>query len=555
MKIYSTRRIHMATKVLSIEIGQSLTRVVEMEFKAKNPKVFNAFTFETPADVVDDGVVKRNDAFATIIKEECAKRGIKTTQVVFTVNSSRIARRAVKIPLVKENQIQDLLNTSATDFFPVDMTQYHLVYSILGKEAKGEDKGYRLNLLAVPNDLTASYFDFAQSMGLHLAAVDYVGNSVFQLAKGAYEKGTDVLLKIDEASALVTILKDGKIQLQRNVAYGISDAIDVVRDCGAFGENLSLTQAINVLSKETCICSDMDPATAEGDSDAAVAEAKEKVTEALRRVVNMVNRVLEYYASHNPGETIDQITVMGLAGEINGFSQLLTNELNHNVRVLQDNEVNVTGKIPNSTSVHACRYAACYGAGIEPQNLVPEQGKSKKKSKESKGNGAIAGGLVVLFLGIAAAAALVILPAMEKKAVEEEIARVEAHIKYLEDAGVEAVYQEYKTAKDLAERMETIYNSTLSRSEDLVRFIEELEEKMPTTLLVLNFSANSRTVSMSIEVDSKEAAAKTLMQLRTFDSIEVVSSSGLTDNLDESDSIVSFTVECVYKPVEVKEAQ
>ena len=45
------------------------------------------------------------------------------------------------------------------------------------------------------------------------------------------------------------------------------------------------------------------------------------------------------------------------------------------------------------------------------------------------------------------------------------------------------------------------------------------------------------------------------MQLRTFDSVEIVNSTGLTDNLDEIDGIVAFTVECVYKPVEIKEAE
>ena len=120
----------MATKVLSVEIGQGLTRVVEMENKAKNPKVYHYFTFETPADVIDDGLVKRNDTFAALMKAECEKRKIKTTQVVFSVNSSRIARRTVKIPLVKETRIQDLIDASANDFFPVDMTQYHLIYDI-----------------------------------------------------------------------------------------------------------------------------------------------------------------------------------------------------------------------------------------------------------------------------------------------------------------------------------------------------------------------------------------------------------------------------------------
>ena len=66
----------MATKVLSIEIGQGLTRVVEMDYKVKNPKVYNYFTFETPKDVIDDGLVKRNEAFIGLFKAECEKRGI-----------------------------------------------------------------------------------------------------------------------------------------------------------------------------------------------------------------------------------------------------------------------------------------------------------------------------------------------------------------------------------------------------------------------------------------------------------------------------------------------
>ena len=164
-------------------------------------------------------------------------------------------------------------------------------------------------------------------------------------------------------------------------------------------------------------------------------------------------------------------------------------------------------------------------------------------------------GLVVLLIGVLVAAVLAAIPGVKNFQLNSEKEKVEAHIKQLEEAGVEAVYQEYITVKQLAERMDAIYDGTLSRSEDLVAFIEELEEKMPSSLLVINFTATSQNVSMSIEVDSKEAAAETLMQLRTFDSIQVVSSAGLTDNLDENDSIVAFTVECVYKPVLEKEAE
>ena len=548
----------MATKVLSIEIGQGLTRVVEMDFKVKNPKVYNYFTFETPKDVVNDGMVKRSEAFSALMKAECERRGIKTNQVVFSVSSSRIARREVKIPLVKEKQIQDLLDTSATDYFPVDMTQYHLVYSIVDKIDKGDDKGYRLNLLAVPNDLTAEYFGFAQSLECNLLALDYVGNSVYQIAGESFSTGVEVLLKIDETTSLVTVLKDGEIDLQRSVAYGINEAIETVRANAAFGENLTYAQAIEMLCGKTCIRRYLNPETGyqeKEDTDKNITEARIQVTESLRRLITMIARVLDYYVSHNQGVKIDGITLIGAGADFSGLSKLLTNELNQKVRVLQDGQINAVNKVSDQTSLSVSRYAACLGAAMNPMNLIPEQKKDGKGTKEQKATDAIKTGAIVLAVGLVAALLLAAIPSVQYFMTKWEKGKVEKNIQRMEDAGVEVVYQEYVTVKELSERLDTIYNSTISRSEELVAFIEELEEKMPSSLLVINFTATSQNVNMSIEVDSKEAAAKTLMQLRTFDSVEVVSSTGLTDNLDAADSIVAFSVECVYKPVVTKEAE
>ena len=547
----------MATKVLSIEIGQGLTRVVEMDYKVKNPKVYNYFTFETPKDVIDDGMVKRSDAFTGLFKAECEKRGIKTNQVVFSVNSSRIARRDAKIPYVKEKQIQELLDTSATDYFPVDMSQYHLVYNIVEKNAKGDDKGYRLNLLAVPNDLTASYFDFAQSIGCHLLAVDYVGNSIFQVARGTYETGVDILLKIDEATSLITVLKEGKIDLQRNVAYGINDAIETVRANTAFGENLTYAQAIDVLCGKTCIRRVLNAEAGyqeKEDTDKNITEARIQVTESLRHLISMIGRVLEYYVSHNQGVTIDGITLMGLGADFSGLSKLLTNELNHKVRVLQDMEINAINKVSDEATLRVSRYAACLGAAMAPMNLIPEQAKGGKGVKSPKASNPVRTGALVCALCAIVAVGLAGYAYMQVSGVEKEIAKSDAHIKELEEKGVVIVYEEYTSINNLVGKMDQVYKSSLSRNEDLVDFINELEAKMPSSLIVLNFSATHDGVSMSIQTDSKESAAKTLMQLRTFDSIEVVSSQGLTDNLDDNaERIVEFSVDCVYKAVEVEE--
>ena len=540
----------MATKVLSIEIGQGLTRVVEMDYKVKNPKVYNYFTFETPRDVVEDGMVKRSEAFTGLFKAECERRGIKTNQVVFSVNSSRIARRDAKIPFVKEKQIQELLDTSATDYFPVDMTQYHLVYSVVEKNSKGDDKGYRLNLLAVPNDLTASYFDFAQSLGCHLLAVDYVGNSIYQVARNTYETGVDILLKVDETTSIITVLKDGKIDLQRNISYGINNAIETVRENKAFGENLTYAQAIEVLCGKTCIRRVLNAEAGyqeKEDTDKDITEARIEVTESLRQLINMIGRVVEYYVSHNQGVTVDGITLMGLGADFSGLSKLLTNELNHKVRVLQDMEINAVNKVSDEATLRVSRYAACLGAAIEPMNLIPEQkkGKNVKSGENFFKRNTIKEGVVVFVLFALVAGVLGGVQLFKENQALKEQERLNARIEELQEA--QETYDVYVQTKANYDDFISKYEMTVTPNSGLYNFIQELERKMPSSIRVISLIADGTGVNMSMTVDTKVEAADAIMQLRTFESLAEVDSAGITEDVTDRGTVeVTFTVNCTY---------
>ena len=84
-------------------------------------------------------------------------------------------------------------------------------------------------------------------------------------------------------------------------------------------------------------------------------------------------------------------------------------------------------------------------------------------------------------------------------------------------------------------------------NEGLLDFIEELEEKMPAEVNVLSASCFTDGVIMNITVTSKTAAAKTIQQLRSFESIGQITVGPITEGEDDTGiSLVSFSVECVY---------
>ena len=59
-------------KMLSVEIGCSTTRIVEMDYQAKKPKVYRCVELKTPEGAVSDGYL--NSA-----KQENLKEAIKVT--------------------------------------------------------------------------------------------------------------------------------------------------------------------------------------------------------------------------------------------------------------------------------------------------------------------------------------------------------------------------------------------------------------------------------------------------------------------------------------------
>ena len=241
-------------KVLSIEIGTTLTEIVEMDYKVRNPKVYKSLMISTPEGVLDEGMLYGYEHFADALKKMIKSKGFKAKKAIFSISSNRIASREVEIPYLKENQIRDYVLANASDYFPVDITEYNISYSIL-EHLQNEDggKAIRINALAVPNELLESYREFAKEAGLELEAIDYDGNSLYQAVKKECGVGSQIVIKIDEKSTIVTVMKDGVQSLTRNVPYGIEEAVDTIIYSHIYSDNTSHSEAISYLRTVKCV--------------------------------------------------------------------------------------------------------------------------------------------------------------------------------------------------------------------------------------------------------------------------------------------------------------
>jgi len=530
-------------KILSIEAEASQIRVAEVEVRGKKGRIYNCFCIPAPQGAVEDGQIRDTKTLGENLKAELSQRKIKTKKVYFVTGSTRIASREVRIPFVKANRIQSIVEANATDYFPIDVSKYVLSYSVIDVESqrledgKEETKQYYLMVYAAPKAISAAYSEFAENAGLTMTGITYTGDSIYHSVKDEYAKGTHILVKVEYTGTSITIIRDGELTLQRNINYGVDSAAETVRAFPEFGDRLDANEALDVLCSRKCINPFLDMESFDeeiSDEDRKLETARAEVTESLRYLIGNISRIMDYYISRHTDTNFDSIVCCGLGAQIKGLMQLLTNELGQQVDVLQEFK---NFALPASGDTQeVCLYAAVLSPGTSGVNLMDKVNRKKKEKKET-----LSGAIIICVVGTVAGVVLTAAGYANRIYQQHEQERLNQRIS--EESSIEEIYSAYTNAKAQYDNYQNMYQYTNTPNEGLKTFIEELEEKMPSDITVESFSSTGTQVSFSMRVGSKSAAANTIMQLRTFESLSTVTTTGIDE---AEDGTVSLSVLCTY---------
>lgn len=559
----------MANKVLGIEIGQNITRVVEIDFKIKkNPKIYNIFDFATPQDMMSEGVIQDVSMFRSLLASKLKENKISTRKALFVLNSARIATREVEIPAVKDKQIKEMIKMNASDYFPVDLEQYQLVHEILERVEGEAEKKIRVSVIAVPKDLIRSYELLANACKLQLVGLDYTGNAIKQLMLREIPGEVKATVKIDENMTILTVMDGEQVKLQRIINYGIAEAIEEIQDSEVFGEYLSFTQAMDIARRRTCVSLRNDTPVEEqrtvgADENYVDADTLHRlrgnVTVALSSLISSLSRVIDYYNSRNIERPIEKIFLIGMGADFSGLSKLLTAELNYKIIPLQQFEGILINRNLKTSNFKVAEYFTCIGASINPLDIIsgvkPTKGKKTKVTTREGADGEIieveeagtsyGAPLLVCGLCIIASIGLVAYSIFSNLVLKTENVTLKNQVNELSYA--QELCDTYNSTKSVYEWAKALDAQTFNRNNELVSFIEELEKKMPSEVQILSLSASTAGIDFSITVKSKEAAADVISQLRTFDSIDITSVSTITDSKDDTGaSEINFSVTCQY---------
>lgn len=547
----------MAKKVLSIEIGQQVTKAVVIDFLKKNPHVYNAFSFDTPEGVMEDGYVKDKDRMAQLLREQMKDNGVKEKEVVFSIASSKIASREVTVPYVPEKNLDNLINATAQDYFPVNMDEYTLAYNVLETVKEKDKKSLKLLLLAAPDSLIQNYYSLADLMGVRVESIDYYGNGSMQVLQKHIGSGYSVCVQIGSLNTMVSVLKENQQIMQRTIPYGTNTIIETMLAHPAL-ECRDETDAMEMLCRENVVYSTLDyeDETVRGTRisedqwkrSGQSREARKAVTDAVGGILLSVIRVVDYFGSRYPDCQLGYIYITGMGVKIRGLDTLFEREMDLPVRKLEK-LTNITFSRGFARSLQdQTEYIAAIGAAIEPVGF------SLKELKNKQGRAASMRTVKIILAGsVVVAVALVAVGWFRLVGANKENENLKMEKQSLQS--INQVYTENEQATKKFEDAAALHVATSTKNQNLVALIEQLQKKLPKQMQVSTLQTTEDKVTLTITTKTKISVAKMLVEFEEIDLLTNVNVASIAGAESENDKIdeYTFSVTADYTQLPTKE--
>lgn len=488
-------------RVLCMEIGVSMTKIVEMDYMAKKPRVYRCLEMKTPHDTVKDGYlnIERMDILKEAIKNTLTQNKIRTKRVLFTIFSGKIINREIMLPNVRPHQIKAVIEANITGYFPIELDDYKVSHFHINTIREGENAGkHKVMVIAAEKRLLEAYDNLATELGLRIVDIDYAGNSVIQAVRHSAGSGAVMVVKVEEENAIITILQNGIFVLQRNLNHAMGQA-----------------QADEM--------------------------EKEEIAENL---VSTMMRVGDFYASHNEENKLEQIFIMGEGSRESRLMKMVSERMGITCRVLDTVRGVMVHK--NAADAQMNLYGAAIGSGMSSVGFANE-----KELERHETNYVSASLLMIVFCIVLIATVVMLAVIPYRTALMEEQMLKRKQETY---APAKAVYDQYVNMSKVYQHIEYGHLLTEHSNDAILTFLDELEKELPKDVELTEFSSNDEMCVMTMRVLDKETASGVINKLRDFASISSVTVESIVEETGEEQQSqpgkIYFTITCYYNVAE-----
>ncbi|MBM3257955.1 MAG: hypothetical protein FJZ05_01950, partial [Candidatus Nealsonbacteria bacterium] len=201
-------------KFLGIDIGTSYVKMVEMyrfghQRKLENYGQISASVFyDKPFRTFDKNTLSlSNKDVAKAIKAVKEEAGIKTQKVVFSIPDFSTFFTNFTLPPMTREELPQAIRYEAKQYVPLPLSEVTLDWQIINDKPLANGKaGYKILLVAAPNEIISQYQEIARLAQLELFSLEAETFSLMRALISEEEKRPIALIDIGAQSTTCTIV-------------------------------------------------------------------------------------------------------------------------------------------------------------------------------------------------------------------------------------------------------------------------------------------------------------------------------------------------------------
>ncbi len=312
-------------KLIAIDIGNKTTKIVYGNTNKKNIVVNEYEIISTPGDCINDGLIINAEAIAKALSEAFKKNKMKNAEVVFNVSGTGVITRDIQLPLSTEQELAQILEFEAQQYFPVDLENYTVDFKILESINNQEGNFSRVLVVAAPNKQLDGYIQLSKLLKYPLRAIDIPSNSVLKLLSLKTEDSADkdldyAIVDIGKVTSMVCILKNNNLKFSRILLNGSSEIDGFIAN--KFNIEYRKAEEIKIAFKLA------ESASEEAGATLDKVVLSDTIDNALNNIVSDISRFIEFFNSRESVNQVRKIYVCGGGSLLDGILEYFSGYFN-----------------------------------------------------------------------------------------------------------------------------------------------------------------------------------------------------------------------------------
>lgn len=299
-----------------LDIGHSKIKLVFLEKKGEEMVIVKQVgEVATPASNWRLAGDKGLEAVANSIKMMISDLKLKTKECVLSLPEDEVVSRLVKLPPLKDNEIQDALLFEAETFVPYPLEQASLNYEVVSKDDDGKTLIFAV---AVKVSVVEMYVKLCKMAGLSPIAFETTALALRNIVSNSFDVNKPIMvINLGEQFTDLVVLRGGYVYSTRSLSVGGE----------AFTRAISVNLGLDMTAAEEYKKAyGMRQDQLEGKIKEAVGQVFGTIAEEVRKAIVSFNQDFN--------QQIELLCLSGGGGAMPGLPESFTKTLGIEVQVL-----------------------------------------------------------------------------------------------------------------------------------------------------------------------------------------------------------------------------